>query len=108
MMTQATQTHEVDSAAALEGGHCIWNRRTLCVVCRGDQGALLGAAHQWNAANKASFVVVPTAHIMRCAGCGGEQRAFVAATGSAEQAADLVCDRCGQPPTLMADENHDG
>lgn len=108
MMKETGKTHEADSAAALDEEHCIWNRRTLCVVCRGAQGALLGAAHQWNVASKASFVVVPTAHIMRCEGCGGEERAFVDKTESAEHAADLVCDRCGQPPKPMTDENQDG
>lgn len=90
-----------------EDEHCIWNRRTLCIVHRGSMGALLSAAQQWNQSNRDSFVVVPVANVMNCSQCGGQQRAFVASRQSTVQNVDLVCDRCRHPRAAMQDSGRD-
>lgn len=88
-----------------DAGYCIWNRRTLCIVCRGSRGGLLGAAQQWNAASKGSFVVVPESNIKACAACAGQERAFVASADSTTEEVALICDRCGAVDPAAADAN---
>lgn len=74
---------------------CIWNRKTLTIVLRGNQTDLLGAAQQWSRSNPGSFLVVPQHQVMKCADCQLQERAFKCIGILSDGAADFACDHCG-------------
>ena len=74
---------------------CIWNRKTLAIVLRGNQSHLLSTAQHWSRYNPGSFLVVPEHQVMRCADCDLQERAFKCIGVLSDGAADFACDHCG-------------